>query len=148
RPIVSDAVTHIGYGSTGGIVAVPDPIAQETARRALRILDGERASQMPITRGNFTKPVFDWRQLQRWKVSKARLPPGSEIRFRGPSLWDQYRWQAITALSIVFVQAALISWLLFERHRRYIAEQNSRRRLLEVIHLNRTAAAAALSASI
>ena len=44
-------------------------------------------------------------------------------------------------------QAALIAWLLFERHRRHRAELESRGRLLEVIHLNRTAAAGVLSAS-
>ena len=41
----------------------------------------------------------------------------------------------------------MITWLLFERHRRHRAELELRGRLLEVIHLNRTAAAGALSAS-
>ena len=45
-------------------------------------------------------------------------------------------------------QAALIAWLLFEHHGRRVAEQELRRRLLEVIHLNRAATASALSASI
>ena len=44
-------------------------------------------------------------------------------------------------------QATLIAWLLFERHRRHRAEVELRGRLLEVIHLNRTAAAGVLSAS-
>ena len=82
RPIVSDNVTFIGRGSTGGFVAVPEPMAQEAGSRALRILDGEPASRMPITAGDFTRPIFDWRQLQRWNISEARLPSGSEIRFR------------------------------------------------------------------
>jgi signal transduction histidine kinase len=148
RPIVSDSVTFIGYGSIGGIVALPEPIAEEVARRALRILDGEPVSRIPLAGGNFTKPIFDWRQLQRWKVSESMLPPGSEIRFREPGLWEQYHWAVIAALAIVLLQAALIAWLLLERRRRLNAERESRRRLLEVIHLNRTAAAGALSASI
>ena len=36
-------------------------------------------------------PVYDWRELERWKIDPARLPTGSEIRFRPPSLWDQHR---------------------------------------------------------
>jgi signal transduction histidine kinase len=147
RPIVTDTITHLGYGTAGGIVAVPEPIAEETAKRALRILDGESPARMPVTEGDFTKPVFDWRQLRRWKVSESRLPPGSEIRFREPTLWDQYRWEAITVLATLAFQAAMIAWLLFERRRRRTAELNSRHRLLEVIHLNRTAAAGALSTS-
>jgi signal transduction histidine kinase len=148
RPIVSDTVTHIGYGSTGGIVVLPEPIARETARLALRVLDGESASQIPVTLGDFSKPVFDWRQLQRWNVSESRLPPGSEIRFRESSIWAQHRWQVMSTLAVVLTQAALITWLLFERRYRHLAELESRRRLLEVVHLNRTATAGALSASV
>jgi signal transduction histidine kinase len=148
RPIVSDAVTHIGYGSTGGIVAVPEAMAQDAAQRALRILDGERPSSMPVVAGDFTKPVFDWRQLQRWKVSESSLPPGSEIRFRESSLWEQYRWSVITVLMLVLTQAAMIVWLLLERRRRRLAELEARRRIFEVAHLNRAAAAGALSVSI
>ena len=143
-----DAETSIGYGGTGGFVATPVPMAQATARIALRILDGEAASKIPVVRGDFTRPVFDWRQLQRFGISESRLPAGSEIRFRPPGLWDQYHWQATAALAVVLLQAAMIMWLLFERHRRQIAQLESRRHLLEVIHLNRTATAGALSASV
>jgi signal transduction histidine kinase len=148
RPIVSDTATHIGYGSTGGIVAVPEPIADEVARRTLRILNGEPAAAIPLAAGDFTKPIFDWRQLRRWNISESTLPPGSEIWFREPGLWEQYRWWVITALAIVLLQAGLISLLLFERRRRRHAELDSRRRAFEVAHLNRAAAAGALSASI
>jgi signal transduction histidine kinase len=148
RPIVSDSVTFVGYGSTGGIVALPEPIAEEVARRALRILDGEPVSRIPVAGGDFTKPIFDWRQLQRWKVSEGVLPPGSEIRFREPGLWEQYRWLVLSALAIVLIQAGMIVWLLLEHRRRRHAELDSRRRAFEVAHLNRAAAAGALSASI
>ena len=76
-----------GRGGTGGFVLLPGPIGQEAARLALRIFDGENASNIPITQGNFSKPVFDWRELQRWQIDTARLPPGSEVRFRPASLW-------------------------------------------------------------
>ena len=99
-------------------------------------------------RGDFTKPIFDWRQLQRWNISEASLPPGSEIRFRPPTMWEQYRWQMMAILVAVLLQAAIIGWLLFERYRRRRAEMESRGRMREVIHLNRTATAGALSASI
>ena len=148
RPIVIDAETNIGHGGAGGFVTTPVPVGEAAARLALRILDGEDVSKIPVTTGDFTRPVFDWRQLQRFGISESRLPPGSEIRFRPPSLWDQYRWQMIAMLlrlaasggadHVAAVRAppppAARSW-------------NPRRRLLEVIHLNRTAAAGVLSAS-
>jgi C4-dicarboxylate-specific signal transduction histidine kinase len=63
-------------------------------------------------------------------------------------LWEQYRWPLIAILAVVLTQAALISGLLFQRRRLHFAELESRRRLLEVAHLNRTATAGAMSASI
>ena len=148
RPIVIDAETSIGYGGTGGFVATPVPMGQATARIALRILDGEAASKIPVVRGDFTRPVFDWRQLQRFGISESRLPAGSEVRFREFSLWGQYRWQMAAIFFFIVLQAALIGWLLLEHHRRRIVEKKLRARLLEVIHLNRTATAGALSASV
>ena len=148
RPIVVDVETNIGHGGAGGFVTTPVPVGEAAARLALRILDGENASKIPVATGDFTRPVFDWRQLQRFGISETQLPPGSEIRFRPPSLWEQYRWQVMTALAIVLVQAAMIAWLLVERHRRQFAELDARGRLMEVVHLNRTATAGALSASV
>ena len=39
----------------------------------------------------------DWRQLQRWGISEARVPAGAVVRFREPSVWDRYQatsWQS------------------------------------------------------
>jgi signal transduction histidine kinase len=148
RPIVIDVETNIGYGGVGGLVTTPVPVGEASARIALRILAGEEAAKIPVTTGDFTRPIFDWRELQRFGISESRLPAGSEIRFRQLSLWDQYRWQMSAILAVVLTQGLLIGGLLFERRRRHVAERELRGRLLEVIHLNRTATAGALSASI
>lgn len=148
RPVLTDNEKFIGRGSVGGIVGIPELMAIESAKRALRLLDGEPASQMPIAALDFTRPVFDWRQMQRFSIDEDRLPPGSEIRFRSPSIWEQYRWQLIAISAAVILQAGVIFGLLFERRRRQTAEQESRKRFREVVHLNRTATAGALSASI
>jgi signal transduction histidine kinase len=148
RPIVGESEPLIGSGLTGGFLAQYEPVARETAQRALRILNGEKAADIPITVGDFTRPIFDWRQLQRFGVSESRLPPGSEVRFRPPTLWDQYRWQLTAISAAIVLQALMIAGLLIERRRRRTAEQQSRDRFQEVVHLNRTATAGALSASI
>ena len=148
RPVVIDVETSVGHGGTGGLVSHPALIGQETARIVLRILSGERPADIPITEGDFIKPVFDWRQLQRFGISESRLPLGSEIRFRQPSLWEQYRWAIIAVALALLLQATLITGLLLERQRRIAAEVESRRRLVELAHLNRTAAVGAMSASI
>src|SRR5262245_10957354 len=126
RPIVVDVETNIGHGGVGGIVTTPARIGETAARLAVRILDGEDASTIPVTIGDLTRPIFDWRQLQRFGISESRLPPGSEIRFRSPSVWEHYRWYIIAALGIITVQALLIGGLLLQRARRRRAEADLR----------------------
>jgi signal transduction histidine kinase len=148
RPIVIPAETYIGYGGIGGMVAVPVSIAEDAAQLVLRVLDGERPANLPIARGDYIRPIFDWRQLNRWDVSEARLPEGSEILFRQPSFWEQYRGLALGGAGIIAIQATLITGLFLERRRRSKAESEARRSLAEVAHMNRRAGIAALSASI
>jgi signal transduction histidine kinase len=147
RPIVVPAETFVGSGGVGGYVLMPAAIGEEAGELALRILSGESPSAIPISEGNVVRPIFDWRQLQRWGVSESQLPEGSEVRFREPTAWERYRWQLTAILAALLAQSAIISWLLIERRGRRSAERVARARLSEVIHLNRTAEAGALSAS-
>jgi len=147
RPIIVQAETQLGTGVAGGIVASPTSIGEETARLALRVLAGESASNIPVTASAMT-PIFDWRQLQRWNVSADRLPPGSEVRFREPGIWDQHRVQIVAAVAAVLLQSALIAWLLLEHRRRHIAEIAARNTMSELYQMNRLATAGELSASI
>jgi signal transduction histidine kinase len=149
RPIVTDVESFIDErGATGGYVVAPGPIGHQLALRTLRILGGERASMIPIEPGDVFKPVFDGRELRRFGISEDRLPSGSDIRFRIPTLWEQYFWLLIGVFAAIAVQSLLISGLLVERHRRRAVEAELRNRLLEVVHLNRIATAASLSTSI
>lgn len=146
-PIVVPAETFVGKGGIGGYVLTPAAIGEEAAELVLRILGGESPSAIPISEGDVVRPIFDWRQLRRWGVGESQLPEGSEVRFREPTAWERYRWQLIAILAALLAQSAIISWLLIERRRRRTAEVMARARLSEVIHLNRTAEAGALSVS-
>ena len=54
-------------------------------------------------------PAVDWRQLQRWGIPESQLPPGTEVRFRPPSLWEQYRVLILATVAIVVLQGILIT---------------------------------------
>jgi len=148
RPIVIDQETRLGHGGTGGFVLEPAPIGEATARMVLRLLNGERASSIPITAGEFVRPIFDWRELTRWNVPEDRLPIGSEIRFREPGVLERYRLQIAGVLAAFLLQAALIGWLIHEIGRRHRAEIQSRSALAELTYMNRKMAAGQLSASL
>ena len=93
-------------------------------------------------------PKYDWRELQRWGISESSLPPGSEILFREPAVWDRYRWQMLLIAAVILIQAGFIGGLLNERHRRQLAEIESRQRLAELAHVNRYSAVGELTTSI
>ena len=148
RPIVGAAETFIGSGAVGGYVLTPAAIGKGAAELALRLLNGESASGIPIADGNVVRPIFDWRQMQRWGVSASSLPPGSEIRFRDPTAWEQYKTPISAITAAVLAQALLIGWLLHERQYRQRAERTARESLFELTQTNRMATAGELSAAI
>jgi signal transduction histidine kinase len=148
RPIVISTESLLGRGGIGGFVQLPTAVGKETAQLAMRVLDGEPVSSIPIAVGDNVRPIFDWQQMKRWGVSESSLPAGSEIRFRDPSLWDQNRAQILAICAALLVQAGLIGWLIFEHRRRHRAEIQSRNAMTELTYMNRRSTAGQLSASI
>ena len=117
---------QLGLGVVGGPLYPYQEVSRESARIALRILNGTPASSIePVFLGP-AAPEYDWRELRRWNINESRLPPGSVVRFRSPSMWEQYHWYIIGALAIIAVQTALIVGLLLHRARRRRAEKELR----------------------
>ncbi len=148
RPIAISTETFLGRGAVGGFLVTPGSVGQDAARLASRILDGEDVSTIAATANSVNKPIFDWRQLQRWGISELALPPGSEVRFREPTAWERYHWQITLTVAALLIQAALIVGLVREHRRRRHAEIAARNTISELEQMNRVATAGVLSASI
>ena len=113
---------QLGLGIVGGRLHQGELQGVESASIAIRVLRGEPISNFPPKVIGTVGPQYDWRELQRWNISEDRLPPGSVIVFRQPTMWEQYIWYIIVALSIIAIQAAMIGNLLLHRARRRRAE--------------------------
>jgi hypothetical protein len=62
-------------------------------------------------------------------------------------MWEHYSTQIILTACVVFLsQTASIGWLIYEHHRRYLAEVQARNSMAELTQLNRFATAGELSA--
>src|SRR5215203_2563066 len=147
-PVYAPYETYLGRGVVGGHVDSLERVGEQMADLALAILAGADPSSLPPRTAGGSADRVDWRALKRWNLSESALPPETDVRFREFTLWEQYRWHMITLLSVILIEGALIAWLVFERSRRQHVEGELRRRLLEVTHLNRAAAAGVLSASL
>ena len=121
-PIFSYLDSNFGQGIVGGPVLSTQELGRRAAEVAVRILNGERPGDIKTPPVGLGTPVYDWRELQRWNVSEARLPSGSIVQFRELSAWERYRWQLIGFLVALLVQSAMITWLLIALHGRRKAE--------------------------
>lgn len=144
--------THDDAFYGGEIVGGPMHSALAGSKRAaavaMRVLSGEKPGDIKTPSSNFELPRYDWRQLQRWKISQRLLPPASKIDFRESTAWEVYRWQILLVGAAFVIQALLIALLLHERSRRQQAEVLSRQRMSDLARANRFAVAGELTASI
>jgi signal transduction histidine kinase len=147
-PIFSYDESFFGREIVGGPLLVLADTGRQTAAVAVRILGGEKPGDINTPPVQFGRPMFDWREMQRWGISERSLPPGSEIFFRDPTAWERYRLEILAICAVVLLQGALISWLIYENRRRNRAEVLARNSMSELTHMNRVATAGELSASI
>lgn len=110
--------TQLGRGIVGGPLMDMEEMGRNTAKVATRILRGEAPGDLRILPQEMGIPQFDWRELRRWGIREARLPAGSEVRFRPPGVWEHYWWLACGAILFGALQAALIVGLLMNRTKR------------------------------
>ena len=139
---------QLGLGIVGGHLYQAEVQGAESARIAIRILRGEPALNFPPMIVPPQGPRYDWRELQRWNINADRLPPGSLISFRQPTVWDRYRWWIVGALFILALQAAMIAGLLLQRTRRHRAEAALQRNREELAHVTRVSTVGELTTSV
>jgi signal transduction histidine kinase len=87
--------------------------------------------------------MFDWRAIKRWDFKESDLPPGSEVRFREPSLWERTKWLWLSALLIILVLNLISLYVRLKRARErqlglsgllITAQEKERSRLASEIH--------------
>jgi signal transduction histidine kinase len=121
---VDSAMDH---GIVGGNLYSQTEAIDRTADLALRVLRGERADSIDTAAVDLNSSQVDWRQLRRWGIDEARVPAGTVVRFREPTIWDRYKGYILVALALLIVQSALIAGLLIQRVRRRRAEVELRK---------------------
>jgi signal transduction histidine kinase len=111
-PIFAMSDTYLGHGIVGGDLMNFQEQGKVTARIVSELLEGKKIGDLPIE----TLPstfMFDWNELKRWHISESRLPAGSIIFFRPPSLWERTKWIWTTGFLIILVLSALAAYLLY-----------------------------------
>ena len=103
-----------------------EEIGRKAARLGMRILAGEDAQTAARSESHQALPMFDWRELRRWNINEKLLPPGSVVRFKEPTYWEQHYRFILGAVPLCAVQAFLIGALLIQRRRLRLTERSLR----------------------
>lgn len=122
-PVFGYFASDLGLGAIGGRLFQDSELGAQGARTAIRILRGEQAGRIPVQTMEAPRPTYDWRELRRWGISKARLPAGSVVRFHQPGMWERYWWLVCGGILFCAVEAALIVGLLVNRAKRHHGER-------------------------
>jgi signal transduction histidine kinase len=125
-PTYSWVNSAMGHGIVGGSLYSQSDAIARVGQLALRVLRGESADSIPVAALSLNRNEVDWRQLRRWRIDDRRLPPGTIVRFREPTLWDRYSNYLLGGLALLITQTVLIAGLLIHRQRRQRAEAELR----------------------
>jgi signal transduction histidine kinase len=132
-PIYCWVDSAMDHGIVGGSLKDQKAQIDAVAGLALKVLRGERADSIPPISPDLNVNQVDWRQLRRWGISEARVPAGTLVRFREPSLWDRYGTYIVAAAVVLLAQSILIAGLLIQKARRQQAEAQVRGKQVELL---------------
>jgi PAS domain S-box-containing protein len=121
-PVYALADTLVGPGFVGGYVSSFTNQGQVAGEIAARILGGTKPQEIPIVRGTNVY-MFDARAMRRWGLKEKVLPPGSVVLYREPTLTERYKGEIIGTLLVFGALIVLSGYLLIERRRLALAEQ-------------------------
>jgi signal transduction histidine kinase len=125
-PVFGIGDYELGRGIIGGPLMQTQILGQKAAAVALRIFKGEKPDAIDPAPVVFGAPMYDARELRRWGISEALLPPGSILQFREPGLWQRYRWALLLIAVTLIVQALLLAYVSLQYRRRRAAENSLR----------------------
>jgi signal transduction histidine kinase len=121
-PIFSYQEALFGPHMVGGPLHSIAAPSQQAAAVGVRLLRGERAGDIAPIAIDFSTYRFNWKELQRWGLSAARLPVGSDVVFREPSLWEKHGEFVVPVSLVLLGQCVMIAWLLREHRQRRRSE--------------------------
>ena len=122
-PVYGCLDTYLGHGIVGGRLTSFEMTGVKSGEMALRILRGEKPSDISMTGQGTIIDLFDWRQFKRFGIREDRLPPGSIVRYKTYSFWEHYWWRILAAFVLILVQSGLITFLLRQRTQRRRAQR-------------------------
>ncbi|AOT68578.1 ABC transporter substrate binding protein [Geosporobacter ferrireducens] len=114
----------VGYGSIGGSVVSGTLEGSEAASIAMRVLEGEDISEIPLQERETITLKFDYNQLKAFNIPLNKLPEGSIIINKPFSFYETYKGLVWTVVIIFFLMGLFILILYMNIMKRKKAEKD------------------------
>lgn len=133
-PIYGSWDFYMGKGIIGGIITSGFLQGQQAAKLALRVLNGESASNIKVIKDSPTQPMFDYLQMQKYGIKISQLPYNSIIMNPPPSNYERYKIVLISITLIAFFTCLILFWKYTKQKMRLKIQQNANRKLEKIVN--------------
>jgi PAS domain S-box-containing protein len=111
RPIYTFHTQVLKYGTIGGKLLGGQHHGEKSAETAIRILKGEKVSNIPIIDRSVAEYRFDYQQLKRFGIKSSSLPKNSIIVNIPFSFYEEYKAVVWPIILIILVLTIIIIML-------------------------------------
>ncbi len=122
-PIYSFWDFYLGGGIVGGMLTSSTQQGKSAAQMALRILNGEKVSAIPIMKKSPNLYMFDYRELKRFNARQSNLPAEAVVIGRPDTFYSRYKQFILTSSTIISMLTLIIVGLLVNNSLRKKYEQ-------------------------
>lgn len=111
-PVYSSFESLLGNGIVGGMMTSGYSQGKSAAEMALRILDGEKVSEIPIIRENSNRYMFDFKQMKKYGIRLSDIPEDSIVineHLNGFFISKEQFYHVVFPCFIIFLLAVIVS---------------------------------------
>jgi signal transduction histidine kinase len=121
-PTYAPYFSGLGMGLVGAASETYESMGAAAANVALEILAGKEPGAIAPRANPEQSYRVDSKAMERWGLSEQKLPAGTVVLFKEPTIWEQHRDFVLATIGIIALQSAFAGALLLERRSRKHAE--------------------------
>ena len=123
-PMYSKCYIQTIKESVGGMITEGSDLGKEIGKLALRILNGEKVSNIPVTEDSSHKYEFNYNKLKQFNIDMKDLPKGSKIIDEPPTSYSISKKLIIyIAVITLFIIMLIMIFVKFNIYKRKLVEK-------------------------
>jgi PAS domain S-box-containing protein len=111
-PVYGVHENRFGDGIIGGYLLGGRDHGRRAAAIGLRVLAGENPDDIAVDDTGTARPMFDYQQLDRFKIPVAKLPAGSSVINKPTSVFTTHREFAVGIIAALVILLVIVSLLV------------------------------------